>query len=618
MDGRSNRTWWRRDYLTTAAVLGISALAGCNQSDDPSDTTGDEPTTEPATTADADHEADDLSTEEEDDQQPRLAVRDSSIDSTQLVIGTELTVTAVIENVGTEPAEFDVELVLVDERKTVTVDLEPGERQDISASATPMTVGDGTVSLNDERLGTVDVVPVASETDRTVGAHYFSWYGRDPHTWQGGEWSRESPYTPTLGNYDARDADVIEQHIDWCHYAGIQWLNAVWTGPGSPIDQNLKNHILTHPRADELEWSIFYDTLIIHDLSDDGTSAVDLSDEDTATTLKDHIAYVADEYFDRSYYKTIDGRPVFYTWLGGAYVGDPVSVFSEAFDAAGVDPYFIVGTGGQSIDAVELSEIADAVTTYNPYSPREDIEAVFLDEMESTYRSWYLAAEQTGHDVIPTVIPGFNDSELTHVERDNPVLELSTDRYANACEIGHKYAEGPIFVTAFNEWYESTFIEPSEQFGTSFLEITADSLAVEDWESPISGGSMVTLSFERVVPATEISPGTDDDRKLTMRIYELSIFNDGEELRTIDVGGSEAGVDFVRGYFPPESESNGDTARWLGGQPNSTLFFEGVPEIDRIEMNGWAGTQMEVSVTIGDDSRGTTQVTDHRDTYTIE
>lgn len=604
----SDREWGRRDYLTATVLAGISGLAGCNQTD--GTTTGDESTTDTTTTAD-----DNSSAEETDEQGSRLTIRDSSIDNDQLVIGSELTVTAVIENTSDEPGEFDVEFVLVDKRKQISVELAPDERTDISVSATPMTAVTGAVLLNDERLGTVDVIPVASENDRTVGAYYFSWYGRPPHTWQGGEWSRESPYTPTLGNYDSRKQDIIEQHIDWCHYAGVQWLNAVWTGPGSPIDQNLKNHILSHSRAAELDWSMFYDTLIIHDTYDG--ASVDLSDERTAAKLKENIAYLADEYFERDDYKTIDGRPVLSTWLGSAYTGDSVSVFNEAFDEAGVEPYFIVGIGGQSIDAVDLSEIADAVTTYNPYTPRDDIEEVFLDEMESMYRSWFLAGKETGHDVIPTVIPGFNDSAITHVERDNPVLELSTDRYANACEVGHRYADGPILVTAFNEWYESTFIEPSEEFGTAFLEITADTLAVEDWESPISDGSLVALSFEQTVPADEVPPQNGDDRELTMRVYELSVFNDGERVREIDVGGPENGIDFVRGYFAPESESDGETARWLGGQTNSTLFFEGIDEIDRIEMTGWALTEMDVSATAGGESLGTTQVTSQHDSYTI-
>lgn len=613
-----DRKWNRRDYLAAIAAAGIGGFAGCNGSDDGTDTkTDNESVADSEATSDGESEDDEKSAADESDQQPELEITDKRIDTDRLVIGSEITVTATVENVGGNETLFDIEMDIVDERHETSVELEPGDYEEFTVSAIPMTVGTGDITLNDEHLSTVDVIPVASEDDRTVGTYYFTWYGREPHTWRDGEWSLESPYTPTLGNYNSADPEVVEQHIDWCHYAGVQWLNAVWTGPGGPIDDNLKNHILPHPRASELAWSIFYDTLIIHHLTADHVTEVDLSDEHTASKVKEYIAYVADEYFDREYYKTIDGRPVLTTWLGGSFTGDPAAVFTEAFEEAGVDPYFIVGIGNQPIDAVELTEIADAVTLYMPYMPRDDIEEVFLNEMESLYRSWYLGTQVTGQDVVPTVIPGFNDTEITHVDRDNPVLEVSTERYANACQVGHQYAEGPILVTAFNEWYESTFIEPSEEFGTSFLEITADRLAVNEWESPIADGSMVTLSFEQVVPATEMVPGTDDDRDLTMRVYELRVFDAaGEQVLDIDVGGDEDGVDFVIGYFP--AESNGETSRWLGGRTDSTLFFPRIDEIGRLEVTGWAGTDMDVIVTVDNETLGTTQVTEQRDTYTIE
>lgn len=624
MTERSERGYLRRDYLAFTASLGVSGLAGCSgddgpaeESETPQEVQADEDNSATETPGDS-PEGDERSTDEStptetETDDPELAIRDTTIPAEQAVIGEDIPISVILENVGGASGEFNIQIEAGRATVDKTVEIESGNRETISASVNPMTVGTVEVSLNNMRLGDVEVDSAASENDRTVAAHYFSWYGY-PHAWRGGKWSLESPYTPKLGNYDSREPEVIEQHIDWCHYAGIQWLNAVWTGRESPVDENLKNDILPHPRANELEWSMFYDTLIIHDI-DDGSS-VDLSDKRTAASLKENIAYLAEEYFERDYYKTIDEKPVLSTWLGSAYTGDPASVFTDAFDQAGVDPYFIVGTGGQ-LENVELLEIADAVTTYNPYRPRADIEDVFLDEMESTYRSWYLRSKVDEYDVIPTVIPGFNDSEITHVSRDNPVLEVSTDRYANACEVGHKYAEGPVFVTAFNEWYESTFIEPSEEFGTSFLEITADTLASDKWESPISEGSMVTLSFETTVPATEIAPGSDDPRDLTMRVYEISVFSGGEKVRDVEVGESEQGLDFVQGYFGAESEPNGETARWFGGQTESTLFFEEIAKIDRIEITGYAGTSMDVSVTVDGKSLGTTQITDQQDTYTI-
>lgn len=610
-----SKKWQRRDYLAAAGLAGISGLAGCSETDETNTTNNDETTSNTSATTDANQEDGESSPGEENEQQPRLTVQDSLISTDQVVIGTEITVTTTIENTGNAPGEFDIELTLGDKRKQLSVELNPGEIKDISASASPMTVGEKDILLNNKRLDTIEIVPVASEDDRTVGAHYFSWYGTGQHTWRDGEWSLESPHTPTLGNYDVKNKDIIEQHIDWCHYAGVQWLNAVWNGPGAADDIALTNAVLDHPRADELDWSVMIATS--KSTFNVETLPVDMDDSENQQRLTDLLNYMKEEFLNYDFYKTIDDRPVIYLYTSNSFTGDVVAAFEQSFRQAGIDPYFIIDLGPFSIDTVALSEIADAVTAYNPYNSQDNIEEVFLDQMESLYRSWYLTTEVTDHDVVPTVIPGYNDSEITHVERNNSVLELSTDRYANACEVGHKYAEGPIFVTAFNEWYESTFIEPSEEFGTSFLEITADKLAVDEWESPITEGIMVTLSFEKTVPATELAPGTDDERDLTMRVYELSIFNEGEKVREINVGGPEDGIDFLQGYFASESDSNGETARWLGNQTTSTLFFNDISEIDRIEIIGWAGTEMEVSATVDDELLGKTQVMTQRNRYTI-
>jgi hypothetical protein len=95
------------------------------------------------------------------------------------------------------------------------------------------------------------------------------------------------------------------------------------------------------------------------------------------------------------------------------------------------------------------------------------------------------------------------------------------------------------------------------------------------------------------------------------------VFSEGEKLRDIEVGESEQGIDFVRGYFGAESEPNGETARWFGGQTETTLFFEDRTGIDQIEITGSASTEMEVSGTVDGNTLGTTEITDQQDTYTI-
>jgi hypothetical protein len=64
--------------------------------------------------------------------------------------------------------------------------------------------------------------------------------------------------------------------------------------------------------------------------------------------------------------------------------------------------------------------------------------------------------------------------------------------------------------------------------------------------------------------------------------------------------------------------ANGETARRPGAQANSTLFLEGINEIDRIEMVGWAPTKMDVSITVDGEFLGTTEGENQHNTYTIK
>ena len=44
------------------------------------------------------------------------------------------------------------------------------------------------------------------------------------------------PHSPELGEYDDRDAAVIQQHLDWSRQANIQLWISSWWGPGRQSD----------------------------------------------------------------------------------------------------------------------------------------------------------------------------------------------------------------------------------------------------------------------------------------------------------------------------------------------------------------------------------------------
>lgn len=139
---------------------------------------------------------------------------------------------------------------------------------------------------------TIEDDPVTLDTVRTVGAHYYVWYGPPMGDYRDGEWGLKSPSTPVIGKYDSTDPDVIAQHIDWCHRAGIDWLNASWWGPNEPSHRRLVDDVLAHPRADELDWLILYETT-----GRLGSGIVDMDDPIHRNQLRADLTFLVVEYF---------------------------------------------------------------------------------------------------------------------------------------------------------------------------------------------------------------------------------------------------------------------------------------------------------------------------------
>lgn len=611
MVGDSARTLNRRLLLKTVGASTAFGIAGCQElgvEDDTSTEDGDDEDRED----NSDHEDE---SDEEAGPETTPEISDSTIEETEILEGEAITVTAIVLNPGDESTEFEITLFVGDDAiANETVTLSKHEEKEIEFVEQIATSGTREVMLNDESVGELVVRAEKLETVPDVCAHYYPWYGAPAHSWRGGEWSLESPSTPVLGNYHSTEAAVIEQHIDWCRAAGISWLNVSWWGKGSHEDERLKNTILDHPRADELKWSILYETP-----GQFGEGTIDMDAEPNRRRFREDLEYLDGTYFDRDSYKRIDERPVLYIWIAHALQGDVVTAYENAVDAAGVRPYLIVDLPETSpLNAHPVTAVADAVTTYNPYTPREDIEDVFLERMESAYRTWYLAAQYIDIDFIPTALPGFDDTAITHVPRDNPPLEPAPDQYEQAARITRRFAEGPVFVTSFNEWYEDTQIEPSKEYGDAYLDITADVLATEAREPPETAGETLAFTFEQSVPESELNPAVEEGRDLTMSINRLTVRDEqGEVVLDVDVGGEEEeGVSFLLGAYEKE-RTNTDTWRWLGGTTTTVLHAPSVPESGRIELIGRGATEMIVSLRLDDEVRGETTIGTAHGTYTI-
>jgi len=467
-------------------------------------------------------------------------------------------------------------------------------------------IGEGGTSTNRKHIdiGFVPKAEVPLHGDRTLCAHYYSWYDAPDSD----DWGELAPHEPVLGEYSSRSEEVIKRHLDWCDQAGINWLSTAWWGPDSFTDESMQEYVLEIDETREFTWSIIYESAGRFD-----GLPVDIDTPDARERLASDLAYLDEYYFNEPWYHTIEGRPVVFVFSAFELNGDAASVWNEATEPLETDPYLIADIDNNTVpDVVPIVEAADAVTTYNPYQAREDIEEVFREETESMYRKWFLGREFADVDVMPTAIPGYNDSLL----RDNPVLEPSRDLYDWCARTARKYATNHdvVFITSFNEWYEGTQIEPYREMEEHLIDLTNDVFTDDEYTYPQFDGTTLTLEFETILRESEVTDDEDADRELTFRCDELAIESpDGEVIESYNIGSPEE-ILIVSGTYRPSTDSESGS-RWFGGSTTTGIYLDDFSPENTVVLIGSAITEMDAVARVNGEQIGSATLSESSDAY---
>ena len=311
----------------------------------------------------------------------------------------------------------------------------------------------------------------AASSRMNVGAHYYPWY--HPAT----AWLRYTLETPLLGQYSSRDPVVISKHIDWASGHGIDFLVVSWWGPDSFPDTVLRNYILTNSLVKDIKIVIFYETLGRLKVKEAGQK-IELDDENRKTLLSD-FAYLA-RYFAHPSYLRVDGKCAVVIYSAWIFEGDVEGTLAEMRDSmqrAGC-PLFIIGdvVYWHSPDR-KMLKLYDAVTAYSMYISIPEVLSDFENKVSWKYGEWSEATNALGVGFIPSAIPGFDDRAIRmgHIP-----LPKSTERFRKQLIIARQYTNiNTILITTFNEWHESTNIEPSVKDGFSYLQVLKQVLLEE-------------------------------------------------------------------------------------------------------------------------------------------
>jgi len=351
-------------------------------------------------------------------------------------------------------------------------------------------------SLDEDQDGTGDDDDTALQADDAdfpdnyiVGAHYYPWYNTGGHHWVDPPYERTHLLDPYLGEYDCSDPLVAEQQIEWAAEYGLDVLTLEWFGPDSYAADNLEAGFFQAGNLNRIHFCIFYDTMIrMAPIVGGGWSMnINFSEPEVRQTFIDDLVGIAEKYFDHPQYFKISERPVMWIYWTIGFTGDFPGAMEEAraeLMARGYDLYLVA-----DYPFVELKPgfvpYFDAISAYCiwqkflyvAFDTRDighlaDVLELLFKQTRERVTQMQVAGRDDGAmvDFHPGVIPQFDDSWMEGFPRvlNFPVHASSKDDVIKMFQVAREATEPAYdsdlhitWITSFNEWHETTTIEPA-------------------------------------------------------------------------------------------------------------------------------------------------------------
>jgi hypothetical protein len=295
-----------------------------------------------------------------------------------------------------------------------------------------------------------------------VLAYYYIWFDET-------SWDRAKADYPALGRYSSDDRDVMRQHVRWAKDAGIDGFIVSWKST-LVLDRRLEQ-LIEVAREESFKLAIIYQGLDFH--------------RDPQPI--ERIAADIDHFID-----TYAGDPVFEIF------GGPMVIWSGTWEYTADEIGRVTGTrslrsGCEWTSDLEPQCVQLLATERNPEGVRRlaglvDGNAYYWSSVNpDTYPGYEeklgemraAVSESDGLWIAPAA-PGFDAREIggtTVVDR------AGGEMLRRQLEGAHASSPDAIGLISWNEFSENSHVEPSQNYGTTALDVLAD----------VSGGTPPTI-----------------------------------------------------------------------------------------------------------------------------
>ena len=309
-------------------------------------------------------------------------------------------------------------------------------------------------------LGARGAAPGTEPLPPKVLAFYYQWYR--PSDWGGEKPTAEYNQNPLP--YGSGDLVTIERHILEAKQAGLDGFIVSWLGMGTPEEKNLEMLVSKLPEG--FQFALYLETFYPA-----------FGSKEAIIGQLDHAL---DKYGSHPNYLRIDGRPAVYAFstlhvlkkFGASWNPNYLKVWRgvmKGLARRGHHP-FLIGEGRPF--ETRAFQVFDGM---HSYGTRGQTWTEWINSsMSLVARAWGAVHGGSRRVYGASVVPGYDDRHLPgrfehyYLPRENG--SLYRQQWASATATGADQA----LVVSFNEWPETTNIEPNREWGRTYIDLTSE------------------------------------------------------------------------------------------------------------------------------------------------
>lgn len=290
---------------------------------------------------------------------------------------------------------------------------------------------------------------------RLVLANFYAWYNEST-------WRDERLADRPLRLYSTDSDTDLDRLVHQAHGAGVDAFVVSWqNGPTDMYDRRLQR-VLDAAARGGMRVSAGPETFVAN-------PALVWSSTTDPQTMLDWIVTIVDRFGSHPAYLRIDGRPVIFIYASSQLQDAPWSDIRARLRASGRNPLLI----GEQFESRLLAYFDGEYQYINvawpePYHDLYDAQGLRTRTFHLLRPEW----QPQRRFWVASVTPGYDDQRLP--DRSTP---LTVDRqggrvYDDMWSAAIDTEADWIIITSWNEWWENTEIEPSERYGTLYLDRT--------------------------------------------------------------------------------------------------------------------------------------------------